>query len=628
MGRRGHRTVDRPGTMAGASRRRVGAGCAFAAVAVLSTVARADGWPVVGEEWLNSASRDPNGGLALVQLACWWVGFAGWATTSDWLFRDSTRNKLRPEFWTAWAVFPFVACAVLAWWIPWSAAGQGLMALAWILPLFLYSRERNPKVPASESILTRGHLQRALQAGMGLFGVKSKTVAIEDNGLPWVKLVATSAETPEENQKWQEEAAASPGFESAKKLLQEAAAARASRVVIESSADGVRVAHEVDGIMGPARGVTTKAKGRGKSRQPDIWGDARPLEAAAGTAALAVLSTIAGADAAKLSGEPDSGFTIEVDGKKRSCRLATRSTKTAKQTVLSMGLPPFAPKKLEDLGMPSALANRVRELIALEKGLFVVSSPSASGCSTTFDTLLLSADRLLRDFVSIEEVGAPPIEVQNIKPMKYSARAGETPISALTRAMLEYPSAIVTRDLTDVALAGELMKLADDKQLVLVSVRAADAIDAIQKLLDLGIPRDQLARCLLGSLSQRLIRKLCVKCGEPVPTPPELLQRLKMTAEALPTVKRASPHGGCQVCFGRQFVGRTGIYELAAGPTVRQAIAQKVDPKVLRQAAIKDGMRPLADEGLGAVAAGVSSLDEIQRAFAVKKEAGPSGSKK
>ena len=293
-----------------------------------------------------------------------------------------------------------------------------------------------------------------------------------------------------------------------------------------------------------------------------------------------------------------------------------------------MGLPPFAPKKLEDLGMPSALANRVRELIGMEKGLFVVSSPSAAGCSTTFDTLLLSADRLLRDYVSIEEVGAPPSEVQNVKPMKYSARAGETPISALTRAMLEYPSAIVTRDLTDAALAGELMKLADDKQLVLVSVRAADAIDAIQKLLDLGIPRDLLARCLLGSLSQRLIRKLCVKCGEPVPSPPELLQRLKMTAEALPTVKRASPHGGCQVCFGRQFVGRTGIYELAAGPTVRQAIAQKVDPKVLRQAAIKDRMRPLAEEGLGAVAAGVSSLDEIQRAFAVKKEAGPTGTRR
>jgi hypothetical protein len=218
--------------------------------------------------------------------------------------------------------------------------------------------------------------------------------------------------------------------------------------------------------------------------------------------------------------------------------------------------------------------------------------------------------------------------VQNIKPVRYSAQAGETPVSALTRALLDYPSAIVTRDLADKPLAGELMKLADDTQLVIVSMRAADAIEAIQNLIDLGIPRDQLARCLLGSLSQRLIRKLCVKCGDPLPTPPELLQRLKMTAEQLPTVKRASPHGGCQFCAGRQFVGRTGIYELAAGPTVRQAIAKHVDPKVLRQAAIKDGMRPLADGGLAAVVAGVSSLEEIQRAFAVKKEAGPAGSRK
>ena len=611
--------------MVGESRRLAVAMAAFGAVAVKAAVARADEWPAVSPEWLG---READGSLALVPLVGWWSGIAIWATTSDWLFRDSTRLKVRPEFWTACAVFPFLAFGLLAWWIPWSAAGQSLMALAWILPLFFYSRERNPKASANESILTRGHLQRAVRAMITLLGVKMKTPDIVDNGLPWLTFIATSAETPEENQKWQAEAAAMPGFEAAKKLVQEAVAARAARVVIEASADGVRVGHEVDGIMGPARAVTTPAKGRGNSKQPPVWGDAPPLNATAGTAAVAVLSTIAGADAAKLSGERDSGFTIEVDGKKRSCRLATRATKTAKQMVITTGLPPFSPKKLEDLGMSSTLANRVREVIALEKGLFVVSSPSASGCSTTFDAVLLSADRLLRDFVSIEEVGSPPTEVQNIKPVRYSAQAGETPVSALTRALLDYPSAIVTRDLVDTPLAGELMKLADDTQLVIVSMRAADAIEAIQNLIDLGIPRDQLARCLLGSLSQRLIRKLCVKCGDPLPTPPELLQRLKMTAEQLPTVKRASPHGGCQFCAGRQFVGRTGIYELAAGPTVRQAIAKHVDPKVLRQAAIKDGMRPLADGGLAAVVAGVSSLEEIQRAFAVKKEAGPAGSRK
>jgi hypothetical protein len=143
--------------------------------------------------------------------------------------------------------------------------------------------------------------------------------------------------------------------------------------------------------------------------------------------------------------------------------------------------------------------------------------------------------------------------------------------------MLEYPRAIVTRDLVDKDLAGTLVELANDQQLVIVSLQAADALDAVQKLLDMGIPRDQLARCLLGSLSQRLIRKLCTKCGEPLPTPPELLQRLKQTPEELPEIKRASTNGGCRFCAGRQFVGRTAIYELAAGPTVRQAIAQQVD---------------------------------------------------
>ena len=346
-------------------------------VAVRVAVARADdAWPQASPEWL---SRDAGGGLAILPLVCWWAWIAAWAATSDWIFRDSTRFKIRPEFWTACTVFPFAVCSLLAWWIPWSAAGQALMALAWLLPLFLYSRQRNPKAPPAESICTIAHLQRAFSRVLKLMGVKVKPTPIVDNGLPWVTLVATGAETPEENQKWQEEAAAMPGFEAAKKLLQEAAAALASAVIIEAAADGIKVAHEVDRTPGPARAVKTPSKGAGKAKQAEVWEDAPPLDAAIGNAAVAVLRTIAGADAAQLGGEKDAGFTIEVDGKKRPCRLATRSTKTAKQSVVTIETPPFAPKKLEDLGMSAAMAARVRELIALETGLFVVSSPPATG---------------------------------------------------------------------------------------------------------------------------------------------------------------------------------------------------------------------------------------------------------
>lgn len=622
MGQRGVLMAAGAGAMAWGSRGLAVAVWLLAAGGARAVVAMApDGWPAEVPEW---DVRDTAGGIALLPLLCWWVWIAFWAATSDWVFRDSTRHKMRPEFWTLCTVFPFLFVSLLAWWIPWSAAGQAVMAIAWILPLFLYSRERNPKVPAAESILTAGHMRRLSAALLKKMGVQVKTAAVVGNGLPWVTMAATSAETPEENKKWQEEAAAMPGFAAATKLLQEAAAARASMLVIEATADGVRVGHDVDGISGPARGVTTPAKGMGKSKQPEVWGDVPPLDATIGSGAVAVLRTIAGADAAKLSGEPDAGFMIEVDGKKRRCRLATRSTKTAKQVSVTLDLPSFAPKKLEDLGMSATLAGRVRELISLEKGLFVVSSPAEAGCSTTFDAVLVSADRLLRDFVSIEESATVCHEVQNVKPVRYSAAAGEKPVSALKQAMLEYPRAVVTRDLTDKELALELLQLADDQQLVIVSVRATDALDAIQKLLQMDIPADLLARCFLGSLSQRLIRKLCPQCGEPLPTPPEILQKLKVTAEVLPEIKRASSHGGCRACAGRQFVGRTAIYELAAGPTVRQAIAKQVDSKVLRQAAVKDGMRTLTDEGLAIVAAGISSLEEMQRVFAVKKEAGAS----
>jgi len=604
-------------------RRSVAGMAALLGMACAASAAQAgDAWPrdpLMSPEWL---ARDTEGGLAILPLVCWWAWIAAWSSTSGWLFRDSTRLKIPSEFWTSFAIIPFVFFSLLAWWIPSAAVGQALMALAWLVPLFVYSRERNRAVPAAESILTSAHLRRLISGLLSSRGSKGPKV-VEDV-LPFVKLLATAAETPEDNQKWQQEAAAMPGFAAATKLIAEAAAARASMLAIEVTADGLRVRHDVDSIVGPARFMKTRAT----LKQPEVWADAPPPDVTIGGSALTVLRTIAGADAAKLSGEKDASFTIEVDGKKRRCRLVTRATKTAKQIAVTFETPPLAPAKLEELGMSAAMAGRVRELIALEKGLFLVSSPPAAGSSTTFDTVLLSADRLLRDFVSIEDSGTPHTDVQNVKPVKYSAAAGETPLSALKAALLEYPRAIVTRDLTDKQLAVALLQLADEQQLVFVSMRANGALDAVAKLLAFGIEKEQLARCLLGSLSQRLIRKLCLKCGEPIPPPPELLQRLKTTAEQLPEIKRASQQGGCQACAGRQYVGRTAIFELATGPTLRQAISKLVDPKVLLQAAVKDGMRPLFEAGLAAVAAGVTSLDERQRVFVVNKEAGAPGVKR
>ena len=196
--------------------------------------------------------------------------------------------------------------------------------------------------------------------------------------------------------------------------------------------------------VAPARAIATPPKkGFGKTKQPEQWGDAGPIEAAVGASAVAVLRTIAGGDP-KRESRGAAGFSIDVDGKKKACTLATRATKTSKQVVLTLETPPYAPKTLEDLGMPADMAGRVRELLTLENGIFLVSSPPLSGSSTAFDTVLLTADRLVRDFVSIEDSDAPPKEVPNVKPMRYSTSAGDTPVSALKKAMLGYTNKQIT----------------------------------------------------------------------------------------------------------------------------------------------------------------------------------------
>ncbi|NQW46898.1 MAG: Flp pilus assembly complex ATPase component TadA [Planctomycetes bacterium] len=594
----------------------------------LADVARADGpWPALSPEWI---ARGAGGGLAILPMVCWWGWVAAWAFTTDWIYRDSRQEKIRPEWWTAWSVFPFAVCGLLAWFIPGSALvaaliGQVLMAAAWLVPLFLYGMVRNPKVPESRRIFTVGHARRTAIAALKAVGIKVAAKVEASDGLPRVLLVATSGENAEENRNRLVEVMALPGYAAAVKLLQEAIYARASTLLLEIAPTGVISRHDVDGIVGAARS-RKPGKGFGKSKQPDSWEDAPPLEAAVGNAALAVLRTIAAADASKRNGEPSAAFAVEVNGKKRSCRLSSRATKTSKLIVVDFETPPFPVKKLEDLGMSSGVANRVRELIALEKGLFLVSSPPAAGCTTSFDTVLLTADRLLRDFVSIEDVAAPGKEIQNVKPIRYNAAGGESAVAALKQAMLEYPRAIVTRDLTDGDLASALIDLADDQQmLVIVSVRAADAISAIQKLLDLGVDREKLAHCLLGSLAGRMVRMLCPDCGEPVATPEDMLKRLGKTIEELPEIKRRSSLGGCRGCAGRMYVGRTAVFELASGPTLRQVLAKPADPKLLQQAANKDGMQSLTKEGRGLIAAHVTSPEELQRVFAVKTEAGKPG---
>ncbi|MGB8854875.1 MAG: ATPase, T2SS/T4P/T4SS family [Pirellulales bacterium] len=382
------------------------------------------------------------------------------------------------------------------------------------------------------------------------------------------------------------------GLAAACQLLAAAINGRAGEIVIEANRDQASVHHDVDGVWRP---VVTLGR----------------QEAAA---VAAVFKAVAGIEGRDRGGRQSGRCDIVVDGKPWPCTISVQAVPTGTRLLVTHDYrrPKF--KTLADTGMTEPLVQRVRELVALESGVLVVTTPKRNGLSTLFDGVLTAADRMLRDFVSLEDAAMPRPEIQNVRPVRWDVAAGGTPVAALDQALREYPRVLVACDLKDPELAQRLVAQAAEGLLVIVGVRGADAADGIATLASLGIAADQLGRLLLGSIAGRLVRKLCPKCQEDyLPTPDEIAT-LKIDPGTRPTLHRAL-QGGCGVCGQTGYLGRTGIFEIASGRTVNQAVAAGAEAAVIRQAAVKDGMNPLSREARRLVAEGITSLDEIQRVF-------------
>lgn len=375
-------------------------------------------------------------------------------------------------------------------------------------------------------------------------------------------------------------------------LIAAAVKDRASDLVIDFTKQSAEVHRQVDGVMGPAR----------------------TLDRTVGDAILAVLKTVAGLDPKERRIRQSGQFLTLIEGKPWPCRMVSQGVPTGErvQIALDYGRPKF--KSITDTGMPPSQLDRVRHLLALEKGLIVVATPKRGGLSTLFEMILTTADRLVRDFVAIEDATDPGTEIQNVKVARWDAAKKKSPAAAVEEARRGYPGAVACCDVKDADLAAKLVAAAAEGLLVVIGIRGEDAVDGLANLMKLGIAPETLAQVLLGALGGRLVRKLCPKCKEEYLPHLELLAQLKGDVSLETTFSRAA-RSGCSVCTGTGYVGRTGIFEIASGPTLNRYLAKKADGKVLRQAAMKDGMRSLQQEGVARVAEGVTSIEEIQRVF-------------
>jgi len=264
-----------------------------------------------------------------------------------------------------------------------------------------------------------------------------------------------------------------------------------------------------------------------------------------------------------------------------------------------------------------------------QHGLVVLAALPGDGLSSTWHSTLHGTDRLMRDFISIEEVKKREPDVENVDVSKFDASKGETQEGVIPKLILKQPEVICVPECNSSEAMTLLTKWIEaENRLAVVSVRAKDASDTIIRLLSMKIPPESLSNTLRGVLYTRLVRRLCEQCRQSVQPTAELLQRLGIPAgrvqvlyqEKQPlqpgeTRKRGEPEI-CPACNGLGYKGRIGIFELlVVDDKIKQALLKAPNLETIKKLARAGGNRTLQEEGILLVAQGITSISELQRAL-------------
>ncbi|MGH8632161.1 MAG: ATPase, T2SS/T4P/T4SS family, partial [Burkholderiales bacterium] len=367
------------------------------------------------------------------------------------------------------------------------------------------------------------------------------------------------------------EARQSPAFVSTKIILADALDNRAEKIMLDYTADAVAIRYYVDGIWHNAAPVVEIPQLKG----PPLKG---PPNREVGDMILAIMKKMANLNIMERRARQEGHFRTEFGGSKFDSTLLSQGTQTGERVLVTFKLITKHIATLEELGMREGLREKVKELIGPgASGIVSYASLPQDGLSAMWIASLRSTDRLMRDFMSIQDQANLEPDIENVEIAKYNLQEGETPDKIMPKLLLKQPEVICMPSIPNGETLGLLTNWSlneDRPHLALVSTRAKDAAETLLRLAALGAPMDNFTKALKGVIYVRLIRKLCEVCREGVQPTPELLARLGIPAgrvQVLYREKQPLPPGQppkkgepaiCPACRGVGYRGRTGIYEV------------------------------------------------------------------
>ncbi|MBC8330247.1 MAG: Flp pilus assembly complex ATPase component TadA [Planctomycetes bacterium] len=371
-------------------------------------------------------------------------------------------------------------------------------------------------------------------------------------------------------------------------LLLNALIEGASDIHIEPHEDYFEVRYRVDGRLRKAAAFT-------------------PEEGRELTARIKVM---AGCDISEKRLPQDGRHRFTQGSRDVDLRVNTLPTVYGEKTVMRILDRRQSKVSLERLGMLGQSAEWMREAVRAPHGMVLVTGPTGSGKTTTLYSVL---DEIVTPEINVSTV-ENPVEraVEGVNQTQVNFKAGLDFGLCLRSLLRQDPDVIMIGEIRDTETAGIAVEAALTGHLVLATLHTNDAPGAATRLIQMGVEPFLVAATLQCVVAQRLARRLCDTCKQPVSHPEAVLD--KYAAIGL----SRGPHyaaGGCQSCRNSGYSGRLGLYEvMRLEPELREVIANNPSTDELRETALRRGMQGLLTDALRRVSSGATSLEEALRA--------------
>lgn len=328
-------------------------------------------------------------------------------------------------------------------------------------------------------------------------------------------------------------------------------------------------------------------------------------------AVIARIKLIARLDVAEKRIPQDGKLVVARSGKDLDLRVATFPGQYGEKIVIRILDQAPHGARLDTLGLAADALLQMQEVIKRSQGFVVVTGPTGSGKTTTLYALLATISSSEKNIVTLED----PIEytLEGVTQGQVSYAIGFDFAQGIRALLRQDPDVIMVGEMRDQETAQVALQAALTGHLVVSTLHTTDAVAAVVRLLDMGIPAFLLHAAITALVAQRLVRVLCSCKKKDQPSEAERLFLAPFLTEAHHVYRAV----GCARCRQTGYKGRIGIFELLViTPAFREQIQEGTRYEALYQVALQEGMRPLKHDAAQKVIAGMTSIQEVMRVLA------------